>query len=145
MQIFFFADNCPQKALLAPRTLMQSHWGQTQWGGNSPLFSETSASPENKKSWGRYQLPPTPQSVLSPPGPWRVSVILRELWPSPARTSGSCSAGCGARCCVPGAAATTPGSQGPAPPASWGGPTFIWNSHSGYSESGFRTTSWPPL
>ena len=51
--------------------------------GDSPLFSETSASPENKKSWGRYQLPPTPQSVLSPPGPWRVSVLLESSGPPP--------------------------------------------------------------
>ena len=51
--------------------------------GDSPLFSETSASPENKKSWGRYQLPPTPQSVLSPPGPWRVSVLESSGPPPP--------------------------------------------------------------
>lgn len=51
--------------------------------GDSPLFSETSASPENKKSWGRYQLPPTPQSVLSPPDPWRVSVLLESSGPPP--------------------------------------------------------------
>lgn len=53
-------------------------------------------------------------------GPSR-SLAGREA-PAPTRIFGSCSAGCGARCCASGAAASTPGSQGPAPPAALGGP-----------------------
>lgn len=56
------------------------------WGQFSS-FSETSVSPEYKKvlgaGWGRYQLPVSPQSVLSPPGPWRVRVLLESSGPPP--------------------------------------------------------------
>lgn len=104
-----------------------------------------------------------PEHVLFPQ-------VLRGSWcsgSSPARTSGSCLAGCGVKCCISTAVASILGSRGPAPPASWGGATFISNSltesrqelgcraapqgfrapgtHSAYSESGFRMTSMPSL
>lgn len=61
-------------------------------------------------------------ALWGPPGPVEVLGGSGRSSPSPTRTFGSCSAGCGARCCASGAAASTPGSQGPAPLASWGGP-----------------------
>uniref|UniRef100_A0A452TP36 Retina and anterior neural fold homeobox protein 2 n=1 Tax=Ursus maritimus TaxID=29073 RepID=A0A452TP36_URSMA len=54
-------------------------------------------------------------------GPGEVSGGSGQPGPFPARTSGSCSGGCDARCCVSAAVANTRGSQGPAPLASWGG------------------------
>lgn len=116
------------------------------------------------KGWGIGE-----GNVLPPPH-FLSPQVLGGSWcsgSSPARTSGSCLAGCGVKCCISTAVASILGSRGPAPPASWGGATFISNSltesrqelgcraapqgfrapgtHSAYSESGFRMTSMPSL
>lgn len=112
------ANNSPKRSLLVPRTLIQPCCG----GHSGTQVRKACFLQQNKKSsvrqdggdivpfWGR---PLRPVEVLGRSG---------CSSPSPIRTCGSCSVGCGARCCVSAGAANIPWSRGPVPLASWEDP-----------------------
>lgn len=107
-----------QRSLLAPRTLIQPCCG----GHSGTQVRKTCFLQQNKKSsvgQDGGDIVPFWSHPLRP-----VEVLGRSgcSSPSPTRTCGSCSVGCGARCCVSAGAASIPWSRGPVPLASWRGP-----------------------
>lgn len=66
---------------MAPRPLIQSHCGGNSLRSQRRLFLQNIKSPGGRL--GEVPTPRQPPSVLSPPGPWRVRVLLESSGPPP--------------------------------------------------------------